>query len=31
VSTPIKQEINFALSSSFAFGGNNTSLVFGKI
>ncbi|MDR2100670.1 MAG: beta-ketoacyl-[acyl-carrier-protein] synthase family protein [Campylobacteraceae bacterium] len=28
---PIKREINFAMSNSFAFGGNNTSLVFGKI
>ncbi|MDR2635329.1 MAG: beta-ketoacyl-[acyl-carrier-protein] synthase family protein [Campylobacteraceae bacterium] len=28
---PIKQNVDFALSNSFAFGGNNTSLVFGKV
>ncbi|MDR0762081.1 MAG: beta-ketoacyl-[acyl-carrier-protein] synthase family protein [Campylobacteraceae bacterium] len=31
VPTPIKQDVNFAISNSFAFGGNNTSLVFGKV
>lgn len=27
---PINKEINYVLSNSFAFGGNNTSLIFGK-
>ncbi|MDR2081234.1 MAG: beta-ketoacyl-[acyl-carrier-protein] synthase family protein [Campylobacteraceae bacterium] len=27
---PLKQEVNFVMSNSFAFGGNNTSLVFGR-
>jgi 3-oxoacyl-[acyl-carrier-protein] synthase-1 len=30
-SSPIKQEVRFAMSNSFAFGGNNTSLIFGKV
>ncbi|MDR0407711.1 MAG: beta-ketoacyl-[acyl-carrier-protein] synthase family protein [Campylobacteraceae bacterium] len=29
-SSPIKKEIKYAMSNSFAFGGNNVSLVFGK-
>ncbi|MDR2790954.1 MAG: beta-ketoacyl-[acyl-carrier-protein] synthase family protein [Campylobacteraceae bacterium] len=28
---PLRQEVNFAMSNSFAFGGNNTSLIFGKV
>jgi len=28
---PVKKELRYAMSNSFAFGGNNTSLIFGKI
>ncbi|MDR1615332.1 MAG: beta-ketoacyl-[acyl-carrier-protein] synthase family protein [Campylobacteraceae bacterium] len=31
VLSPVKQEINAAMSNSFAFGGNNVSLIFGKV